>query len=157
MSELYRKESLERVNSPEQLGNYIRVANPSVWMVLAAIIVLLVGICVWGAFGHLDTTMDASGVCLDGTMTCYIPEESRADISEETIVAVSGTEYEIASIAPFPVVFEEAELSSLLPSGTVASGTVVYAVTLDVPALSDGIYDVTLITRRETPMSFVLN
>lgn len=157
MNELYRKESMDRVNSPEQLSDYIRVANPSVWMILAAVIVLLIGICVWGAFGHLDTTMDTTGVCLDGTVTCYIPEEERISITDETIVAVGGAEYPIASVAPFPVTFSEAELASLLPSGTIASGAVVYEITLSVPELSDGLYAVTIITRRETPMSFVLN
>ena len=38
---VFRKKSLDRVNSPEQLNEYIRVANPGVWVILAAVIVLL--------------------------------------------------------------------------------------------------------------------
>lgn len=44
--QIFRKKSVERVSSPEQLSDYIRVSNPSVWMTLAAIIVLLAGVCV---------------------------------------------------------------------------------------------------------------
>ena len=51
--QIFRKSSIDRVSSPEQLNDYIRISNPSVWMVLAAVIVLLAGVCVWGIFGHL--------------------------------------------------------------------------------------------------------
>ena len=39
---IFRKKSIEKVTSPEQINDYIRVSNPSVWMILAAVIVLLV-------------------------------------------------------------------------------------------------------------------
>ena len=51
---VFRQKSMDKITSPEQMNDYIRVSNPSVWMVLAAVIVLLLGVCVWGAFGHLD-------------------------------------------------------------------------------------------------------
>lgn len=41
--QIFRKSSIDRVSSPEQLNDYIRVSNPSVWMILAAVIVLLAG------------------------------------------------------------------------------------------------------------------
>ena len=52
--QLFRKKSVDKVSSPEQLNEYIRVANPGVWMVLAAIVILLAGVVVWGFIGHLD-------------------------------------------------------------------------------------------------------
>ena len=45
--QLFRKSSIDRVSSPEQLNDYIKVTNPGVWLVLAAVIVLLMGACVW--------------------------------------------------------------------------------------------------------------
>ena len=59
---VFRQKSMERITSPEQMNDYIRVSNPSVWMLLAAVIVLLIGVCVWGAFGHLDTTVQTGGI-----------------------------------------------------------------------------------------------
>ena len=52
---IFRKTSLDRVSNPEQLNDYIRVTNPSVWMIMCAVILLLTGVCVWGVFGQLDT------------------------------------------------------------------------------------------------------
>lgn len=63
--------SMERITSPEQMNDYIRVSNPSVWMILAAVIVLLIGVCVWGAFGHLDTVVQTGGICEDGRLTVF--------------------------------------------------------------------------------------
>ena len=59
-SELFRKKSIERVSTPEQLNDYIRVTTPSVWAVLAAMTVLLIGMLVWGVFGSVDIH-DANG------------------------------------------------------------------------------------------------
>ncbi|MBR0147438.1 MAG: hypothetical protein IJM25_12360 [Eubacterium sp.] len=50
-SGLFRQKSVDRMSNPEQLNDYIRVTTPSVWLVLAAVFVLLVGIVVWTIFG----------------------------------------------------------------------------------------------------------
>ena len=43
-NQLFREKSMERVSSPEQLNDYIRGANPSVWLALAVVGFLLIGI-----------------------------------------------------------------------------------------------------------------
>ena len=47
---------MERVSSPEQLNDYIRVTTPSVWIVLLAVIILLVGMLTWSIFGTVEAT-----------------------------------------------------------------------------------------------------
>ena len=54
MSSIFRKKTLERVNQPDDLNDYIRVTTPAVWIVLIAIILLLVGIFAWMIFGTVD-------------------------------------------------------------------------------------------------------
>ncbi len=44
---VYRKETLERISSPEQLTNYLKVTNVGIWAVLVTVIMILVGILVW--------------------------------------------------------------------------------------------------------------
>ena len=43
---VFRKSSLENISTPEQLNIYLRVTNPGIWAVLAAVIILLAGIIV---------------------------------------------------------------------------------------------------------------
>ena len=105
MSELFRKKSIERVTSPEQLNDYIRVSNPGVWMILAAVVILLAGVCVWGVFGRLDTKKQASGVCENGKLTCYIKSDDISDVKEDTIISVDGKEYTVKSVSASPVRF----------------------------------------------------
>lgn len=51
MSDVFREKSLERMASPEQLDDYIRVTTPSIWLVLLAVVILLVGILAWSMLG----------------------------------------------------------------------------------------------------------
>lgn len=59
---VFRQKSIEKISSPEQMNDYIRVSNPSVWIILAAVIVLLAGVFVWGLFGRLDSAFQTGGV-----------------------------------------------------------------------------------------------
>ncbi|MBP5354141.1 MAG: hypothetical protein J6Y67_03255 [Lachnospiraceae bacterium] len=56
MSDLFRKKSIDRVSSPEQLNDYIRVTKPSVWLVLIAVVLLLIGMLIWSIFGSVTVT-----------------------------------------------------------------------------------------------------
>lgn len=60
-SDLFRKKSIERVSSPEQLNDYVKVSSPGIWAVLAAVLILLAGAFVWGILGRLETTVPAVG------------------------------------------------------------------------------------------------
>ena len=46
-NEIFREKSLKKVNSPESLDDNIRVINPSIWLILIGVIVLLIGTFVW--------------------------------------------------------------------------------------------------------------
>ena len=53
-SSIFREKSISRVSSPEELNDYIRVTTPSVWIVLIALVVLLVGMLAWSIFGTVE-------------------------------------------------------------------------------------------------------
>lgn len=52
----FRKASIDKISSPEQLNDYIKVSNPSVWVILGAMIILLSSVCIWGD-GSLNTVI----------------------------------------------------------------------------------------------------
>ncbi len=54
MSELFRKKSMDRISSPEQLNDYIKVTTPSVWLVLVATIIILIGVLAWSSHGTVE-------------------------------------------------------------------------------------------------------
>ena len=52
---IFRQKSMEKVSSPEELNDYIRVTNPSVWVVLLALVLLLIGMLSWSILGTVET------------------------------------------------------------------------------------------------------
>jgi len=60
MSNIFRQKNIDHVSSPEKLDEYIKVTTPGVWIILAAIVILLIGAAVWGFAGEL-TVHNADG------------------------------------------------------------------------------------------------
>ena len=59
--EVFRKSNLERISSPEKMNDYIKVINPSVVIMLAALGLLLLGGLAWGLMGNIPLTENLSG------------------------------------------------------------------------------------------------
>lgn len=155
-NQIFRKKSLDRVNSPEQLNDYVRVSNPGIWMVLAAVIFLLAGICVWGIFGHLDTTIDTVGICENGIMTCYISDDKISAVQPGMKVTVNDVEYEITSVSDTPVAVDDSMDAYALHLGNFQIGQWVHTVTA-VTDLNSGTYETKITTESISPISFVMN
>ena len=68
---LFRKKAMNRISSPEDLTGYLRVTSPGMWIILAAVIVLLAGLFAWSAVGTLETTVDATAIVRDHTAQHY--------------------------------------------------------------------------------------
>ncbi len=55
---IFRDKSLERISNPEQLNDYIKVSTPSVIVILAATLILILGIFIWAVFGTIRVNTD---------------------------------------------------------------------------------------------------
>ena len=53
-NQLFRKASVDRISSPEELNQYIHVIRPGTWLALGAIVLLLVGVVIWCLCGEID-------------------------------------------------------------------------------------------------------
>ena len=155
-NQLFRKKSLDKVSSPEQLNDYIRVSNPGIWIVLAAVIVLLIGVCVWGVFGQLETTIGSAAVVKDGEMTLYIKEEYLGKVSEGMIVRVKEKEYVITSVETIPKTIPEGFDAYMLHLSGMHVGEWVFGVTAMQTDLADGVYEARIVIENIAPMSFIL-
>lgn len=154
--QLFRKASIDRISSPEQLNDYVRVSNLSVWMILTAIIVLLIGVCVWGIFGQLETKIDTAGICKNGVFTCYVSEEKIGKIQSGMTVTIDGDRLSVSGISTKPIAVTAEADSYLMYLGGFSEGEWLYEVTADT-ALSDGTYKAEIVTESVSPMSFLLN
>ena len=154
--QIFRRKSVERVSSPEQLNEYIRVSSPAMWMVLLAIIVLLIGVCVWGVVGHLDTTVQTVAIGEDGQMTLYIREADAAYVEEGMAVSIDGTEYTVASLSAAPESAGSDFDEYALHVGGIQRGEWLYAAALSGP-YAEGIHRAEITVDSVAPMSFVVN
>ena len=54
---LFRQQSMDQVNSPEQIRDYLRVTSPKLWMVIAAVLVLLAGFLAYLSVAEKEITV----------------------------------------------------------------------------------------------------
>ncbi|MCL2663466.1 MAG: hypothetical protein FWE83_09100 [Oscillospiraceae bacterium] len=91
---IFRKSALDRISSPEQLNEYMKVAGPGVWCIMAGLVVTFAAFIVWGLLGSIPETTDISGTTLvrgDGPMAVYsfLPIDETRALSEGMSVRVS--------------------------------------------------------------------
>lgn len=63
--DLFRKSALQKLYSPDQLDQIIRVTKPGNWIVLLGICALLLLAILWGIYGALETTVAGSGIFIN--------------------------------------------------------------------------------------------
>ena len=57
------------------MNSYLRVTNPSAWIVLIAVIVLLVGALIWGSFTYIGSFVDGNARVENGGMTIVFEDD----------------------------------------------------------------------------------
>ena len=141
-SQIFREKSVERISSPEQLQDYMRVTTPGVWMVIAAVIVLLAGMIVSSAVVKMESTISEQGVVdEDGRLLLIgLPMEQRELVEPGMPVRVANLDAKVSMIFQL-----EGELQ------------VMAELTDPEAKLSPGTYDVEIVTETVTPISFLFN
>ena len=135
--EIYRKKSLDKIKSPENLDDYIRVTNPGVWLLLLSVIILLAGACIWGALGHVDSTVPSAVLVENGEATCCIARESISSVQAGLTVKFADCEAVITEVRR-----EDGEADCVLRDGQM---------------VPDGFYEGKIVTNSVKPLSFILN
>lgn len=59
---LFRKNLVENMNSPEGLNEYIKITSPGIWVFLIGCLMLIVAVGVWALYGNIPDTIHAKGV-----------------------------------------------------------------------------------------------
>ena len=85
---LFRKKNLERISSPEQLNDYIKVSNPSVWLIIGAMFIIAIAFSVWAFSGNITSEVSGTGVFQGSfqdsidSVVCYVDANYAQKISE---------------------------------------------------------------------------
>ena len=155
-TKLFREKSLEAVESPESLNDYLRVTSPSVWLILAAVVCLLVGAILWGVFGHIRTTAQVAVVVEGGKSFCYVPYDKADGIRAQGVVTLDGNEYPLDTDAQCEmIVLPEGTSIRVLKAGGYSVGDPVVLVPADT-GLEDGVYAGIAVTEDLKPISLLL-
>ena len=134
---VYRKASMERISSPEQLNDYLRVTNPSVWIVLAAVVLLLAGTLIWASLTYIGSSVSGVAAVDDGVMTVRFDDPALEKNVEAGMSVTVG------------------ETSSVIVS--VGSGADGRAFAQAATALADGTYDATVQYKRTQIIRLLFN
>ncbi|MEG0909954.1 MAG: hypothetical protein RSB47_00915 [Ruthenibacterium sp.] len=160
-STLFRKSSLDKISSPEQLNDYIRVTNPSVWVILGAIIALLVGVCIWGIFGTMDMKVQAPAVAKDGHIVLYLTESQAKKVNRGDEICADGQNGTVSEVSQKIFSYEEMRAAqgqyadAMQPAPSPTAGF--YEIKAEIPQIVDGVTTVEITAERIKPMTFLLN
>ena len=133
---LFRQKAIDKMSSPDELTDYLKVTSPSVWAVLVAVVVLLAGLIAWACVGTLPTKADASVVVQGGAASVHVADSH--DIAEGMQLTISANEPQKRTIES--VTADD-------------SGRPVGHASVDLP---DGTYDGTLVVDETRAIDFLL-
>jgi len=155
-NKLFRQSSMDRISSPEELNEYLRVVRPSMWLALAAIIMLLAVFVVFGFYGTLPSTISAKGIAQGGDVVCYVAQPERLSAGMPAIIGnFQGT---VVSVSPTPL--SEEEINETHPEDYLIyqldPQAWNYPVHLSAPGVVDGVWDVVITTETIRPIEFLL-
>lgn len=88
MKDFYRKSSLEKLSSPEQLDRMIVITSPLFWLAMVGALVVVASALVWAFRGEVAVVVGAEGIYLhkDGLSTIYTQKRETVTDSSETVL-----------------------------------------------------------------------
>ena len=152
-NQLFRQKSIDRISSPEQLHDYMRVTSPRLWMILSVIIALVVGLIIFSTLATMESTLDVTI-----TVERYTYEDTDAGTKEEVMMITMEV----------PIEYKDTVVPGMEVRFANKKGTIdfVYldqnglAASIVMPAdekLPNGEYPGEVVLDRKTPIDFLLN
>lgn len=151
---IFRKKSLDRIASPEELNDYVKATNTPIWIILSSVLILILGACCWGIFGRVSTKIETCARVNDGKMIIYIKEQDRENVKEGMALEVEGKKYKLPEISKEAIEMEEDKDSFLMHLGQFVPGDWAYTAEME-SDLEEGTYDADIIVEEIAPIKFI--
>lgn len=155
-NQLFRKKSMESIESPNELNEYLRVTSPGVWILMAAILIFLAGVIIWGAFGSIEATAPVAVAKQDGRVVCYVPKDALPSIIEKPEVKIEGKKVALKPDSLEPVAVTQEMNVYVLLAGSLSAGDIVYPIEMK-GTIREDVVQGTIVTEKIHPISFLLN
>ena len=153
---IFRQKSLDRISSPEELNSYMKVANPSVWIILLAVILLLAGAIVWGIVGRIETKVPAVAVSDEYGPCLFISEQYASAVDVGMKAVINDVEYEITTLSSEPYLVEDVLSDYSMHAGNFSYGEYVYYADIS-GTLKGGTYSAEIVTESLSALTFLWN
>ena len=157
-NQLFRQKSMERISSPEELHDYMRVTSPRLWMILSAIAVLLIGFIVYASTATMENTLPIKvDVEIFDTMPEYQEDGGEAQI---TYVSSRLPISWIDTVKPGMTVRlgkEEGKIEWIATMEGEDEISLIFDMQNNYIPLQNGTYDAELVLEATTPISFLWN
>ena len=129
---VFRQKSLDRISSPEQLTDYLRVTNVGMWVIFSVILLLLAAFFAWASIGKLETTAAGKAAVTEGAARITVIDN--AEVSPGMTVRMGKAESRVVEVTQ-----DERGL------------VIAYA-----PVnLANGNYDAVIVVKSVSPISFL--
>lgn len=163
-NKIFREKSLERISSPDQLNEYIKVSNSGMWMTLAAIVIFLIGALVWAYCGKIGLYTAAVAEVEDGVTSVYVPCDTidvsvLTDTVEIKIVSDSYTlKRSNETLVPTEVTHElhDSLDVNVVSSGQIREGDWIYIIK-GTSNMNDGVYECQITSEEYAPIHFIID
>ena len=141
---------------PGDLNQYIRLTTVSIWLVLGAFLVFVLGMVVWGFTGNLTVSVKAVAVGHDSIISLYIPEDQLSRIKDDNELVINGKSFTLGDVHESNQsqragdVLDEYQLSL----ADLSDSQKVISVDRDLSGY-DGSYGATIVLERIKPFEFL--
>jgi len=151
---LFRQKSIDKISAPEELNDYIKVSNPGVWMMLFSVILVLLGMVVWGTFGRLETRISVPVIVRDGEAALYVKADDLMKIRYDQDIHINDYVGKVHSYENTGNRAEDVLGDIALTEAGYDESEIVYQVegSIDAP---NGIYMGEIVIDQVSPMSFL--
>ncbi len=89
--QLFRKQVMDRLSSPEELNDYLKVTDTGVWAVLIAVVLLIAGGLFWGCTTYINSSVTGTAVVENGRMQIGFEDDAQAENVEPGLAVKAGS------------------------------------------------------------------
>ncbi len=151
--ELYRKESLNKVANPDKTDTYLKVTNPSVWLIILAAVIILGSFVYWGFVGTVPNRTPALGLVKDQQVTVFMPAENVMAIGDSLEVLIDGVSHTVTGVENglcSAKQIKETYGEAINPS------EMNFVITAEATGVADGIKSLSVVTNRVRAFDYML-